>query len=172
MAVLPVWDVRAAVAELERCNDELGLTGFVLTDSVIDAGLPPLHDPHWEPLWEVAQDRGMPCNFHIGPGLAMPRVWGNYEPARLFAAMSTMAQMGNMMCIVNLITSGLLDRYPKLDFVSVESGVGWLPFMLESLDYQFMENGVQGAQLTPTEYFQRQIYGSYWFEQDLSLIHI
>jgi len=168
MAVLPVWDVRAAVAELERCNDELGLTGFVLTDSVIDAGLPPLHDPHWEPLWEVAQDRGMPCNFHIGPGLAMPRVWGNYEPARLFAAMSTMAQMGNMMCIVNLITSGLLDRYPKLDFVSVESGVGWLPFMLESLDYQFKENGVQDAKLTPTEYFQRQIYGSYWFEQDPS----
>ena len=95
-------------------------------------------------------------------------VWGNYAPARLFAALSTMAQMGNMICLVNMITSGLLDRFPKLDFVSVESGVGWIPFMLESLDYQFKENGVSDAELTPTEYFQRQIYGSYWFEQDPS----
>jgi predicted TIM-barrel fold metal-dependent hydrolase len=47
-----------------------------------------------------------------------------------------MAQMGNLVCIVNLISSGLLDRFPRLKFVSVESGIGWLPFMLESLDYR------------------------------------
>ena len=46
--------------------------------------------------------------------------------------------------------------------------MGWIPFMLESLDYQFLENGVADAELTPTEYFQRQIYGSYWFEEDPS----
>jgi uncharacterized protein len=77
-----------------------------------------------------------------------------------------MAQMGNLVCIVNLISSGLLDRFPRRKFVSVESGIGWLPFMLESLDYQFVENGVDDLQLRPTEYFQRQIYGSYWFESN------
>ena len=110
----------------------------------------------------------MPVNFHIGPGLSTPRTWDAYHPARLFAALSTMAQMSNMVTIVNIIASGILDRFPRLNFVSVESGVGWLPFMLESLDYQFLENGVADAELTPTEYFQRQIYGSYWFEEDPS----
>lgn len=167
-AVLPIWDLDAAVKELIRCNGDLGMTGFVITDTVIDAGLPPLHDPHWDPLWAEAQARGMPANFHIGPGLSTPRTWGGFEPAREFAALSTMAQMSNVISIVNLIMSGLLDRFPSLKFVSVESGVGWLPFMLESLEYQFEENGVKDLKLRPTEYFHRQIYGSYWFEEDPS----
>jgi predicted TIM-barrel fold metal-dependent hydrolase len=64
--------------------------------------------------------------------------------------------------------SGLLDRFPSLKFVSVESGVGWLPFLIESLDYQFDENGVDDIRMRPSEYFQRQIYGSYWFEDDVA----
>jgi predicted TIM-barrel fold metal-dependent hydrolase len=109
----------------------------------------------------------MPCNFHIGGGGPI-RLWGNDWPAgRVFAALSTMAQMGNVVCITNLIYSGLLDRFPRLNFVSVESGVGWIPFLLESLDYQYDENGVDDLALRPSEYFRRQIYGSYWFESDL-----
>ena len=129
--------------------------------------LPPLHDPHWDPLWDAAQSRGLPVNFHIAGGGTPMRLWGAYGPARMFAALSTMAQMGNMVCITNLIFSGLLDRFPRLKFVSVESGVGWIPFLLESLDYQFDENGVTDLERRPSEYFRRQIYGSYWFEQDV-----
>jgi predicted TIM-barrel fold metal-dependent hydrolase len=66
---------------------------------------------------------------------------------------------------VNLIFGGLLDRYPSLNFVSVESGLGWLPFVLESAEYQVAENGIQ-LQLRPREYFRRQIYASFWFESD------
>ncbi|MCH2172024.1 amidohydrolase [Myxococcota bacterium] len=167
-AMLPFWDVPAAVSELERCHEELGLTGFVITDCTDDWGLPPLNDRHWDPLWNVAQERGLPVNFHIGGGAAPTRLWGSYPPARMFATLSTMSQMGNMVCVANLIFSGLLDRFPSLKFVSVESGIGWLPFMLESLEYQFDENGVTDLDLRPREYFQRQIYGSYWFEKDPS----
>jgi uncharacterized protein len=164
-AVLPIWDVAAAVKELERAQDQLGLTGIVITDHTEPWGLPHLADPHWDPLWDAAQSRGVPVNFHIGSSGTF-RLWGSYPPARAFAALSTLAQMGNLLCIVNLISSGLLDRYPRLKFVSVESGIGWLPFMLESLDYQFVENGVDDLKLKPTEYFRRQIYGSYWFESN------
>jgi len=165
-AMLPFWDVAASVRELGRCQDELGLTGFVITDATEPWGLPPLCDASFDPLWEAAQGRRMPANFHIGAGLITPRTWGAYPPARMFAALSTMSQMGNMACIANLIFSGLLDRFPDLQFVSVESGVGWLPFLLESLDYQYVENGVRDLALTPSEYFQRQIHGSFWFEKD------
>ena len=166
-AMLPFWDLPAAVKELERCQDDLGLTGFVITDCTEDWGLPPLQDPHWDPLWDAAQSRGLPVNFHIASGSVSMRLWGQYPPARAFAAMSTMAQMGNMVCLTNLMMSGLLDRFPSLKFVSVESGVGWIPFLIESLDYQFDENGVDDLKMRPSEYFRRQIYGSYWFEKDI-----
>ena len=168
-AMLPFWDVRAAVRELERCQDELGLTGFVFPDDTGPWGLPPLHDESWDPLWDAAQSRGLPVNFHIGGTGGTVRLWGGgYTQARNFAAMSTLAQMGNLICITNLIYSGLLDRFPSLKFVSVESGAGWIPFLLESLDYQYHENGVDDLKLLPSEYFRRQIYCSYWFEQDVS----
>ncbi|MCR9092866.1 MAG: amidohydrolase [bacterium] len=165
-AMLPFWDVPAAIRELERAQDDLGLTGVVLTDSTDDWGLPSLGDPHWDPLWDALQSRGMPVNFHIGGGGGPMKLWGTYPPARAFAALSTMAQMGNLVCITNLIYSGVLDRFPSLKFVSVESGIGWLPFLIESLEYQYDENGVDDLKLRPMDYFRRQIYGSYWFEKN------
>ncbi len=167
-AMLPFWDIDASVREIERCRESLGLRGLILSDAMDRWKLPPLSDPHWDPIWAAAQDRDMPINFHIGAGMITPRVWAAYPPERMFAALSTMSQMGNMACITNLIYSGLLDRFPRLNFVSVESGVGWLPFLLESLDYQYVENRVTDLELKPTEYFQRQIYGSYWFESDIA----
>ena len=68
----------------------------------------------------------------------------------------------------NIIFSGVLERFPKLKFASVESGVGWIPFVLEALDYQ-MEEEVPGASeilsMKPSEYFRRQIYACFWFER-------
>ena len=152
-AMLPFWDIPASLRELERCQDELGLTGIVITDCTDDWGLPPLGDRHWDPLWDALQSRGMPVNFHIGAGSGSIRLWGPYPKARAFAALSTMAQMGNLVTITNLIFSGLLDRFPSLKFVSVESGVGWLPFLIESLEYQYEENGVDDLKLRPRAYF-------------------
>jgi predicted TIM-barrel fold metal-dependent hydrolase len=167
-AVLPVWDLPGAVAELERCCDRLGLSGIVLTDSPESWGLPTLSDPHWDPLWSAAQERNLPVNFHIGGGGAIGTVWAGMNEAAAIATMSVFADVGNIRCVTNLIFSGLLDRYPRLNFVSVESGVGWLPFVLELCEYQFDENRVTHLELRPRQYFERQIYASYWFENDIA----
>ena len=47
--------------------------------------------------------------------------------------------MSNVRIIVNLCMSDLFDRYPKLKVVSAESGIGWIPFILEALEFQFDE---------------------------------
>ena len=47
----------------------------------------------------------------------------------------------------NLILSGLLDRYTKVKFVSVESGIGWMPFLLEAIDYEYQEVGANKRKL-------------------------
>ena len=55
---------------------------------------------------------------------------------------AVMAFVGNAWAVADVIVSGLCHRYPKLNFVSVESGVGWVPFLLEALDWQWQNNGV------------------------------
>ncbi len=75
--------------------------------------------------------------------------------------------LSNGQTIANLIISGLLDRYPTIQFISSESGVGFIPFLLEALDYQYVEAGLAATgmlELKPSEYFRRQIYTSFWFE--------
>ena len=76
--------------------------------------------------------------------------------------------MGNARTIGNLIYSGIPERFPELKFVSVESGVGWLPFFLEILDHQMTEtapNELANLTLLPSDYFRRQFYGCFWFER-------
>ena len=68
-----------------------------------------------------------------------------------------------------LLLSGIFVRYPEIQFVSVESGIGWIPFMLEALDYQFQGNRVAEEHpefdRLPSEYFKTNVYACYWFEQ-------
>ena len=52
--------------------------------------------------------------------------------------------------------------------MSVESGVGWIPFLLEALDYQVGEmtpGTMDYLSMAPSEYFRRQIYACFWFER-------
>jgi predicted TIM-barrel fold metal-dependent hydrolase len=68
----------------------------------------------------------------------------------------------------NLIYSGVLERFPQLQVVSVESGVGWIPFFLEALDYQLGEmtpGSMDHLSMAPSDYFRRQIYACFWFER-------
>lgn len=98
----------------------------------------------------------------------MPLVgWQSFGPQRRLAAYSTMAYMDNARIVTNLILSGLLDRWPNIKFVSVESGVGWVPGVLETLEYQLYEmcpDEAKELKRTPREYFQDQIYACWWFE--------
>jgi predicted TIM-barrel fold metal-dependent hydrolase len=62
----------------------------------------------------------------------------------------------------------MFDRHPDLKMVSVESGIGWIPFMLEAMDYELEENAPEYAkklQKLPSEYFRDHWYATLWFEQ-------
>jgi predicted TIM-barrel fold metal-dependent hydrolase len=84
--------------------------------------------------------------------------------------------MANARTIAQLICGGICHRFPELNFVSVESGIGWIPFALAALDWQWQNCGVGKEhpeyELLPSEYFRRQIYGCFWFERDTALSSI
>ena len=65
-----------------------------------------------------------------------------------------------------LIYSGILDRFAGLKFVSVESGIGWVPFLMSALDYQLDEIAeTRRFEKRPSEYFRSNFYACFWFEQ-------
>ncbi|CAN7516458.1 amidohydrolase family protein [Phenylobacterium sp. LjRoot219] len=180
MALLPWWDVAEAVRETERCA-AMGLRGInINSDPHVhqDANgdpIPDLGHPHWDPLWEVCVDKQLPVNFHIGASETAIDWMGQQGwpslPRDLRSGISgAMIFFNNGKVVSNLIYSGMLDRFPDIKFVSVESGVGWVPFLMEALDYQLKEIAeTRRFQMTPSEYFRRNFYACFWFEaEDIS----
>jgi predicted TIM-barrel fold metal-dependent hydrolase len=176
MALLPWWDVKAAVKETERCV-AMGLRGININSDPHfqkdenGAQIKDLGSPHWDPLWEVCVDKNLPVNFHIGASETSIDWMGQQGwpslPRDLRSGISgAMLFFNNGKVVSNLIYSGMLDRFPKIKFVSVESGVGWVPFLMEALDYQLAEIA-EGKKfdLMPSEYFQRNFYACFWFEK-------
>jgi uncharacterized protein len=168
----PFWDVAAAVKEVRRCA-AMGHKGILFTGEPQSFGQPLLGDPHWNPLWEVAVELDLPVSFHIGSGNMELGLLQNkiaaYGRMAAFTELSVDIFLRNGVQLIDLIMSGVLARYPKIKFVSVESGIGWIPFVLEALDYQFHGNEVKEEHpefdLLPSEYFARNVYACYWFEQ-------
>src|SRR4051812_47329454 len=168
---LPMWDIDACEKEILRCV-ELGHKGVIMTGEPTFWGLPKIADPHWDRLWSVAQAAELSVNFHIGSG-DMSIFDAAYEGAGKhanYAGFGVQFGIGNVRVIANLISGGVCHRFPSLNFVSVESGVGWLPFALEHLDWQWKNCGVPlehpEYELLPSEYFKRQMFGCFWFETD------
>ncbi|MHB8576114.1 MAG: amidohydrolase family protein, partial [Dehalococcoidia bacterium] len=64
---LPFWDVAQSAREIERCAKQ-GHRGILFTSEPEAFGEPSLGDPHWAPIWETAQELGLPINFHIASG--------------------------------------------------------------------------------------------------------
>ena len=168
----PFWDVAASVAEIERCA-KLGHKGVLFTGAPQSHHMPILASRHWDPLWAAAQACDLPVSFHIGAGTFDD----GFTPERIqimgagrtngFAAISLFLDNGKQ--LTDLLFSGILPRFPELKFLSVESGIGFIPFVLEAADYTFEYGKVRQTNpefvLKPSEYFHRQVYGCYIFEE-------
>ena len=182
MISLPFWDLEATKKEIERCSD-LGFKGVVFTQDPTAFDLPALGDPHWDPMWAIAQERKLPVNFHVGSSKSAQQrrdTINNFTQAGLggdprpvySSASSAMTFLSNAQTIAQLILTGICHRFPELKLVSVESGAGYMTFLLEALDWQWTSHGLAQMypdHLLPSEYFARQIYGTFWFERQSAL---
>jgi predicted TIM-barrel fold metal-dependent hydrolase len=173
LPLMPAWDVDACVREAKRVA-ALGARGVNMTSDPQDLGGPDLANRAWDPFWEVCSELELPVHFHIGASVTGMTFYGQYpwesHPDNTKLAIGgTLLFIGNARVVTNLILSGMFDRYPKLKMVSVESGVGWIPFILEALDYEMSENAPQELSLMaklPSEYFKTNLYATFWFENN------
>lgn len=171
MALLPWWDIDGSVAEAHRAA-AAGFHGITMCSDPQNRGLPDLGERVWDPLWEVLSEEQLSVNFHIGASQSSmtwfgDSPWPSLDDERKLALGSSMMYLSNARVIGNIIYSGVLERFPDLKIVSVESGIGWIPFFLEALDYQrneSMTHAFEYLTMQPSDYFRRQIFGCFWFE--------
>ena len=134
---------------------------------------PKLDDPAWEKLWTALEDTGIILSWHITVFVGKPgdRVAG--KPASVFE--NTKFFMANFLePFVDLFAWGILERHPKLRLVMAEAGTGWLPWLVEELDYRhwrlweakefWADKGGIALETKPSELFKRQIYAT--FQED------
>jgi predicted TIM-barrel fold metal-dependent hydrolase len=171
LANLPWWDLDQSVAELERCH-ALGHKGLNFGWQFERTGLPPLRSGYWDPVLKRVEEMGWPVNFHTAFNESFVEDQGLAAKAQGMTTIdltkgSAESFLANARCISELILGGICERYPTVKFVSVESGVGYIPFLLDSLDWQWTSLSTHldhPDKLLPSEYFKRQIYATFWFD--------
>ena len=80
---------------------------------------------------------------------------------------STKGLASNIQVMSTVLYSGIFERFPKLKFVSSESGLGWAPYLLETADHQWESQRLSkhGMRTKPSDLFRRQCYVNFWYEE-------
>lgn len=102
--------------------------------------LPPLGDDYYDPIYEAAKKQGLPIAMHAGNADGI-----NHFPAlrkwnETFAESHALTfPFAHMWQLTTMLYRGVPERFPDLEFVLQESGIGWLPYMMWRLDDHYME---------------------------------
>ncbi|GIU87509.1 MAG: hypothetical protein KatS3mg009_2024 [Acidimicrobiia bacterium] len=123
-------DVDDAIADVKWIKEH-GLRGGILLPNIAPdvKWVKPLYDPYYDPLWKVCEDLEVPVNLHSGTGNPD---YGKY-PISMLLYINEVA-FYTQRPLVQLILSGVFERFPRLRFVITELGCAWIPELLRRLD--------------------------------------
>ena len=132
-AMLPLQDPAAAAAELRRAATELGFpAAFVRPNPCLGRSL---SDRAYDPVWDVAEELGVPIGIHEGSSVIIPTL-GSDRPFNPLILHAVSHSFEEMLACAQLIALGTFERHPGLRCIFLESSGGWAPFWLERLDEQ------------------------------------
>jgi len=159
IAILPLWDVEACVAEIQRTAAN-GIKAISFTENPVPLGLPSFHTTHWDPVFAAAQEADLPLCMHFGTSGQAPTT----APDAPFAVTITLFGCNSMFAAADLIFSPVFHKFPRLKVALAEGGIGWVPYLLERADYvwdrhRWYQNVNQDV--APSELFRRHIWGCF-----------
>jgi predicted TIM-barrel fold metal-dependent hydrolase len=168
--LLPLWDVREAVAEAERMAG-LGAKAVSLNSGGLPhLGFPHMNDPYWDPLWSAFAATGIVVCNHIegvdralsGGSSAFRHEFDDVkQPLAPFASLSA---LNAMTATAEYVFSPVFRKYPDLQFVLTECGIGWVPFILQKARHVWTRQRAWAGpmdDLDPVEIFRRNISVSF-----------
>ncbi len=136
LALVPMWDVALTVKEIERVLAK-GCRAISFASNPAGMGLPGIHRPEWEPLWEICDRERVVLNCHIGSGNPVPHP----SPESPIEAWITSMPMSISNAAADWITLEAFMRYPNLKMALSEGGIGWIPYLLERADFTNRHHG-------------------------------
>lgn len=127
--MVPHWDVEAGLAELDRLGDE---PGFVAAQNYF-TGEKLWGHTDFDPLLEKITDLDLPLFLHVAGGSAP-----HSESWRTFTELIVGGLGYNLVAnVVNMVMTGVFDKYPELDVAFQEAGTNWLPYVAYRADEQY-----------------------------------
>ncbi|WP_051792265.1 amidohydrolase family protein [Amycolatopsis jejuensis] len=127
------------------------------------------HDPVWAaslmPVYRAIEETGLPLGFHAGP------TWDDQwmRTMNKFVSMHAISFVhANIVHLTNWIMNGLPEKFPRLKVIWIESGLAWVPFLMQRLDSEYLKRSSEAPLLTrrPSEYMRDMFYTSQPMERD------
>jgi predicted TIM-barrel fold metal-dependent hydrolase len=146
----------AALRHVETFGDRKHVGGFMVTTVRSHMAV---YDNAYMKLYRAMEERGLVLSFHSGPN------WG--EPIfkscnRFMAAHALGFSWYNVLHCTNWVVNGMGERFPKLPVIWIESGLAWVPFLMQRLDHEYMLRPSEAPLLKkkPSDYMRDMFYSS------------
>ncbi len=155
MLYLPMNTPEAAEATVKRFLGKPGVAGFLITSSRHK----PVHANEYMRTYAMLEEAGQTLGFHAHHN------WQNEYTTQLnrFISMHAISfVLCNLVHMTNWVINGMPVRFPKLKVMWVESGLAWLPFIMQRLDHEFLMRSSEAPllKLPPSEYMKQMFYTS------------
>jgi predicted TIM-barrel fold metal-dependent hydrolase len=161
LMVAPYWDVQATVDEIHRTAAK-GARSFTFPELPDRLGLPSWHTDHWDPILAAAEEAGLPLSLHFGSG-GSPQASPEAMSTNFTVGISLFA-LNSMTATAELLLSPVFHKFPGLKIALSEGGIGWMPYMVERIDYVWERhrwyNDVN-KDIRPSELFKDHLYGCF-----------
>jgi uncharacterized protein len=163
--LIPIADIDEAVKEVQRVANE-GARAVQVPQYPTDLGFPGYWDERYDPLWAALQDLQIPISQHVGGNGNLARI-RKEDPTLLKGITHALPPIFMAENLAFWIVTGILERFPRLQVVLVEAGLGWIPYFLGRLDKVQVRHGWNNFEMLkekPSTYFHRQM--AVTFEED------
>ncbi len=150
VAMVPLQHIPAAVSELRRAVEELGLVGAMLPAHGHGKNL---GSPEFHPLYAEAQRLSCPVAIHANGG-----VGGADVEAQVFEQFICVHTIGHpfpqMFQLTGMIFGGIPELFPELRLAYLEAGAGWVPYWMDRMDREYKLRAVEAPLLRakPSDY--------------------
>ena len=155
MLYLPFNDPDASYKMVEDFGDKPGVCGFM----VVSTRDKPVYDNAYMKTYSLIEEMGKPLAFHASYN------WNDHTLGNTNRFLITHAlgfTIYNVIHMSNWIINGLPERFPKLDVIWIESGLAWVPWIMQRLDndYKMRSSEAPSLRKLPSEYMQDMYYSS------------
>jgi len=165
LMIVPWWDMDLTVKEIHRTADKGGKS-FTFVELPHRMGMPSWHSDYFNPMLQAAQDRDMPISIHFGSGGFPPGVSTEGVTTNFVVGISLFA-LNSANATAELLCSPVFHNYPGVKFVLSEGGIGWVPYMLERLDYVWDRhrwyNDIN-REIPPSQLFHSNMYAPFIYD--------